>query len=251
MLRAGTVPACCSKGVGFDLFVLLCVYPLLYSSSIAFSLVTCGCRCVSFRPWQYVYEIFAASAACKALAAVCTYSYFVLMWNKHCPHIHLKRAMRFTKCDTCILCTESLDQERRNGGPGWESAAMTLIRRTLEDHYRVRAFTHAHGRLSQCFLCCSWMFTLLASLSLAHPLASCLPSNLSIFNLQFFRMSRAVEASTWPQSYGHSRRRTSCSSSPSMGAINPATPFHTSNRCIKLSLSPCVEQIHRCMASSS
>lgn len=47
--------------------------------------------------------------------------------------------MRFTKCDVCILATEALDQARRNGGGGWETAAMTTIKRTLEDHYRVRS----------------------------------------------------------------------------------------------------------------
>lgn len=93
----------------------------------------------SFFLWQYVYEIFLASAAFEVLLAGCSYSYFVLMWNQHCPQIRLKKTMRFTKCDLCVMCTESLDRARRNGGGGWETAAMSNIKRTLEDHYSVRS----------------------------------------------------------------------------------------------------------------
>ena len=61
------------------------------------------------------------------------------MWNEHCPHVRLKKAMRFTKCDLCVLATEALDRARANGGHGWESQAMIVIKRKLEEHYRVRS----------------------------------------------------------------------------------------------------------------
>ena len=133
------------KGDAFDLVpsAVDCMYSLLQTSS---TILTCHSGVVRalFRRWQYVYQIFIASIACQALASACTYSYFVLVWNKYCRHIQLKKTMRFTKCDTCILATESLDRARRNGGAGWESAAMTVIKRTLEDHYRVRVFAQPH-----------------------------------------------------------------------------------------------------------
>lgn len=119
-------------------------------NSASFSLATFGVVRALLSPLQYVYEIFLASAACHALAAACSYSYFVLMWNKHCPSIRLKKAMRFTKCDTCVLASEALDQARRNGGGGWQTEAMTVIKRTLEDHYQVR-LQSSSGRL-QCAL---------------------------------------------------------------------------------------------------
>lgn len=103
---------------------------------------SCVVRALFLHLHQYVYELFAASVACNALVAQCSYSYFVLMWNKHCPHIKLKKAMRFTKCDVCTLASEALDQARRQGGSGWESEAMTTIKRTLEDHYNVRSITY-------------------------------------------------------------------------------------------------------------
>lgn len=104
-------------------------------------------------PLQYVYEVFLASLAFKALAAGCSYSYFVLMWNLHCPQIRLKKTMRFTKCDICILATEALDEARRNGGGGWETAAMAIIKRTLEDHYRVRQLVVKTVVVVLAFLC--------------------------------------------------------------------------------------------------
>ena len=90
-------------------------------------------------PRQYVYQIFFASVACQSLAGAVSYSYFVRMWNEHCPHVRLKKAMRFTKCDLCVLATEALDRARANGGHGWESQAMIVIKRKLEEHYRVRS----------------------------------------------------------------------------------------------------------------
>lgn len=83
--------------------------------------------------------MFLESDACKALAVACTYPYFVHVWNKHCSHVHLKKTMRFTKCDTCTLATEALDKARAQGGAGWQSEAMSVIRQSLEDHYKVRS----------------------------------------------------------------------------------------------------------------
>eukprot|EP00752_Nemacystus_decipiens_P017096 g15312.t1 len=91
---------------------------------------------MAFPTKVYVYELFLATMACQVLLVGCTYSYFVNTWNKHCPQIRLKKTMRFTKCDICVLSTEALDQARRNGGGNWETEAMTTIMRTLEDHYK-------------------------------------------------------------------------------------------------------------------
>lgn len=91
------------------------------------------------RPTQYVYRVFKESAACTALAGDdVSYTHFVSTWNKHCGHVKLKKAMRFTKCDVCVLSTEALDRARMHGGPGWRSEAMKVIEKQLEDHYRVR-----------------------------------------------------------------------------------------------------------------
>ena len=91
---------------------------------------------MAFPSKVYVYQIFLASDACQSLAGAVSYSYFVLMWTKHCPHVRLKKAMRFTRCDLCVLATEALDHARANGGHGWESQAMIVIKRKLEEHYR-------------------------------------------------------------------------------------------------------------------
>lgn len=168
-------------------------------------LVWC-CSCV-FCPWQYVYELFVASAAFQILLAGCSYSYFVLMWNQHCPQIRLKKTMRFTKCDICVMCTESLDVARRNGGGGWETAAMSTIKRSLEDHYSVRS----QHPLVVCSLLtflvaifgtvfghgCDSPFSHSLSPSLALSLIFCLPvfRNVSPLNVQYSRMSIAAEGS--------------------------------------------------------
>lgn len=68
-----------------------------------------------------------------------SYQYFTDVWRKECPHIKLKKAMRFTKCDVCTLANEALDVERKKGGVGTMTAAMETIKRHLLDHYEVCA----------------------------------------------------------------------------------------------------------------
>lgn len=68
------------------------------------------------------------------------YSYFTTVWDRECSHIKLKKCMRFTKCDVCVLANEALDVERKKGGFGWLTPAMQNIKQHLLDHYEVRVY---------------------------------------------------------------------------------------------------------------
>lgn len=85
-----------------------------------------------------VYNIFMASTAVLVMGRAPPISaYFVEVWNKQCPRVKLKKILRFTKCDHCVLACESLDAERRKGGPGWLSPQMAVVKQNLDDHYEV------------------------------------------------------------------------------------------------------------------
>ena len=45
--------------------------------------------------------------------------------------------MRFALCDICVTSGEALDRERMNGGPGWKTREMEVIRRGLVEHHEV------------------------------------------------------------------------------------------------------------------
>lgn len=113
-------------------------YQLSYTHNPRPYLHPCWPSVRACRPTQYVYKMFEDSAACETLGGGVSYPYFVKTWNDRCSHVHLKRAMRFTKCDVCVLSTEALDRARQHGGDGWRSADMIFIERQLLDHYRVR-----------------------------------------------------------------------------------------------------------------
>ena len=62
------------------------------------------------------------------------YEYFVSVWNAQCGHVKLKKSMRFTLCDVCVLAKEGLDKHRENGA---SPALMAPISTGLNDHYEV------------------------------------------------------------------------------------------------------------------
>ena len=64
-----------------------------------------------------------------------TYQTFVNAWNTRCCNIKLRESMRFTLCDLCVHARETLDRERVQGGHGWKSEEMIVIKRGLDDHY--------------------------------------------------------------------------------------------------------------------
>ena len=85
-----------------------------------------------------VYNTFCASRSVTSLGrAPPVYAYFTKIWKRDSPQIKLKKHMRFTKCDQCVLSTEALDVERRKGGHGYLSPDMQKIKITLSEHHKV------------------------------------------------------------------------------------------------------------------
>ena len=86
---------------------------------------------------QLVHKTFLASGCLEEGRSPPSFSYFNRVWNKYCSHIKLKKVMRFALCDICVTSGEALDRERMNGGPGWKTREMEVIRRGLVEHHEV------------------------------------------------------------------------------------------------------------------
>ena len=86
---------------------------------------------------QYVYMKFRAEGWKGQSGPPPTPAYFMRIWKLYFDNIKLKKAMRFTLCDTCVTAGAALDNQRANGGPAWKTSEMDVIIRGLRDHHEV------------------------------------------------------------------------------------------------------------------
>ena len=96
----------------------------------------CRCRLLE----QFVYEMFCDSIWWRTgtNSTPPAYQTFIKAWERSCPSLKLKKSMRFTLCDVCVLASESLDRRRVNGGINWKTPEVSTIEQNVKMQYEVR-----------------------------------------------------------------------------------------------------------------